>query len=1059
MDAGDAGGLDDLIRAAGAEARAQGVQQAEQHEVASFHEQPGETIDRYRLVRELGEGGMGVVWLAEQFEPVRREVALKVVKLGMDTRAVLGRFDRERQVLAQLDHPSIATVFDGGTTSSGRPYFVMELVEGAPVTAALDEVRAPVRRRVEVVLDICSAIAHAHRRGVIHRDLKASNILLAALTPEEARPIPKVIDFGIAKATSGDALELTLHTQENQVLGSLGTMAPEQAAGGAIDERTDVFGLGAVLYELLVGRPPFLRAGGTTSLEDALRTALEARAQRPSRAALDASLCEKRSTTREELRSLLARDLDWVVLKALERDPARRYASVTALAEDLERFLRDEPVLASSPSLGYRAMKFARRNRVLVGGVAATLVALSAGLVGTVVAARRAIDAERAGRRTLYHAEMLLACDASESVGGIRRVRELCDNWIPQAGDPDQRGWEWDYLSSTTRDDALVFEPHDATCGVDWHPDGNTLAVATVRSLVTHDARTGDELFRWDYEGEADVLMEGVRFSPADPSVVVLAGLGAAVAVDLDDSKKLWEYPIGYFGAPTWTDDGARLAGFATFDTKGFAAFDNKNRGAVILDGLTGRELVRSAESVCMLAEASFDGARGVLTAAGPGTPPGSRLLMLDAETLTVTWSVDAHEQPPTTVVLSPDRSTLASSSYDGAVHLWAPDGAQPTRTLCSGGEPIRGLAWHPEGSSIASCSEDTRVRVWDVETGQLIVDLNGHTGPVDRVDWSPDGTRLASTSRDGTVRIWRPFAPVPRRTLALDRGRGFGAMLSPVAGGDRMLVGTNDDSVVVDFDTFTASAPLGESNAFMSGDGHLRVSAGSQGNGTFEATIHREDTDEELRTYGWSSTPGDWLVSAAWSPDSKALALVNGRRVHVLDPLGAKEDLEIPYPEGAHSRSAAWSPDGRWLAATCNYGHLLVIDLETRSSVVHEALLKDHASCCAWEPSGARIACGNDAGDVLLCDAPGGTVLAVLTGHIRQVRGCAWHPTEPRLATGAADGTVKLWDTNSHALAASFNLGAPVLAVSWKASGDALVACDDSGTLHVLDASIARAR
>jgi len=336
---------------------------------------------RYHILRTLGEGGMGTVFLAEQREPIRRQVALKVVKLGTDTSEVLARFANERQALAVMDHPNVARIFDAGATATGRPYFVMEYIEGIPITQYCDRKRMTVSQRLELFLGVCRGVQHAHQKGVIHRDLKPSNVLVKE---QEAAPVPKVIDFGIAKATDQWAVENTLLTQFGQMVGTPEYASPEQAEvmTGAVDETSDVYSLGVLLYELLVGTVPFdaarLRQAGFGEM---LRIIREEEVPPLSRklnamgAAAD-KVAERRQTDSASLRRIVDGDLNWIVSKALEKVRERRYSSVSDIAVDIERYLEHRPVLASPPSQLYRARKFIRRHRPAVFGTAAGLVFL-----------------------------------------------------------------------------------------------------------------------------------------------------------------------------------------------------------------------------------------------------------------------------------------------------------------------------------------------------------------------------------------------------------------------------------------------------------------------------------------------------------------------------------------------------------------------------------------------------------------------------------------------------------------------------------------------------------
>jgi serine/threonine protein kinase/tetratricopeptide (TPR) repeat protein len=362
-------------------------------------EGPGTVIGPYKLVEELGAGGMGDVWMAEQTHPVRRKVALKIIKPGMDTRQVVTRFEAERQALALMDHPNIARVFDGGETDSGRPYFVMELVDGASITAHCDDHELPLRQRLGLFLAVCHAVQHAHQKGIIHRDLKPSNVLVALLDGE---PVPKVIDFGVAKATAPELAERTTLTRDGQIIGTLEYMSPEQASfnGSDIDTRGDIYSLGVLLYELLTGSTPVrIERLSETSLEEVLRIIREEQPPRPSTRLSEAgslpSLAARRQLEPARLKKLVRGELDWIVMKCLEKDRSRRYETVSGLARDVERYLANQTVEASPRSTSYRLKKLLRRHRGPVLAVSIIFLLLIGGIVGTTLGLVQARAARR----------------------------------------------------------------------------------------------------------------------------------------------------------------------------------------------------------------------------------------------------------------------------------------------------------------------------------------------------------------------------------------------------------------------------------------------------------------------------------------------------------------------------------------------------------------------------------------------------------------------------------------------------------------------------------------
>jgi tetratricopeptide (TPR) repeat protein/tRNA A-37 threonylcarbamoyl transferase component Bud32 len=433
---------------------------------SATREHAGHVIDRYKLLQPIGEGGFGTVWMAEQREPVKRRVALKIIKLGMDTKQVIARFEAERQALAMMDHPNIAKVLDAGSTDTGRPYFAMELVRGIPVLEYCDTEKMDTKGRLCLFVLICKAIQHAHHKGIIHRDIKPSNVLV---TLHDGVPVPKVIDFGIAKATNAELTNKTLFTEHRQMIGTPAYMSPEQAevSGLDIDTRSDVYSLGVLLYELLTGTTPFaardLMKRGFAEMMRVIReeephkpsTRLSTLGETGTRTAL------QRRTDVKKLNLMLRGDLDWIVMKCLEKDRTRRYETANGLAADIKRHLDDEPVVAGPPSAGYRLRKFVMRNRgqVIAGGVVAAVLIL--GVVGTTLGMLWAID-ERA--RVVAQAKT-----ASEAMReAANRLVETFDEMAQETGDTTLRvlpigdpaeyeGMEVDGLGIATKNLATVF--------------------------------------------------------------------------------------------------------------------------------------------------------------------------------------------------------------------------------------------------------------------------------------------------------------------------------------------------------------------------------------------------------------------------------------------------------------------------------------------------------------------------------------------------------------------------------------------------------------------------
>ena len=484
----------------------------------SVAEKPGDRIDRYKLLQKIGEGGCGVVYMAEQETPVRRRVALKVIKLGMDTKNVIARFEAERQALAMMDHPNIARVFDAGATAAGRPYFVMELVRGVRVTEYCDQNNLPTAERLRLFIQVCQAIQHAHQKGVIHRDVKPSNILV---TLHDGTPVPKVIDFGIAKATEQRLTEKTLFTEFQAFIGTPAYTSPEQAemSGLDIDTRSDIYSLGVLLYELLTGQTPFpANQLAQSGLQEMRRIIREDEPPRPSTRLSTLGVNDATTLARTHQARLPALveavrgDLDWIVMKCLEKDRTRRYDTANDLALDIQRYLENEPVLARPPSNWYRLQKLLRRHRRAFAAAAAIAAVLVGGAtvstwmaIKATQAEQRAVSSQRQetqlrlqaeqektlARLNEYVADINLAYQ-SLAAGNYGRALKLINKHRPSNGDPDLRGFEWRYLWQLCQGDNHVAFPTQAGAvqSTAFSPDGQWLAVGSQEQLNVYDVRT-----------------------------------------------------------------------------------------------------------------------------------------------------------------------------------------------------------------------------------------------------------------------------------------------------------------------------------------------------------------------------------------------------------------------------------------------------------------------------------------------------------------------------------------------------------------------------------------
>ncbi len=797
---------------------------------ALLTEKPGDRIGRYKLLQQIGEGGCGVVYMAEQEEPVRRRVALKVIKLGMDTKSVIARFEAERQALALMDHPNIAKVLDAGATDTGRPYFVMELVRGIKITDYCDQNHLSTGDRLILFTQVCQAIQHAHQKGVIHRDIKPSNILV---TQHDSVAVPKVIDFGLAKATSDQRLtDKTLFTAFDQFVGTPAYMSPEQAqmSGLDIDTRTDVYALGVLLYELLTGQTPFdakeLMSAGLDAMRRIIR---EQEPHRPSDClthlvAADVRRLHSKSDLRapkseEEVRAssrrllhikelvhLLHGDLDWIVMKCLEKDRTRRYATVNGLARDVERYLNHEAVEACPPSVGYRLRKLFRRHKGPVLSASLVLLALIAGMVGTTWGLVRATAARGdAVKQTAQKVAALQAVQQSERANSEQLWHALvAQAWANRLSRrPGQRFETLDTLQRATQLARTLNLPAEK-----FHE----LRDAVIAALAL-----------------PDLYLSGPWNSlPAD-----------AVAWDFDEAHAL----------------------YARTDQQGNCSVRRVADDVEIhhLPGQGGTATPVFSRDGKFLAMHHTDSKQGTTVAVHLWQLEGATAQRLLAE-----------EQARAPVFRDSKQFTLAYA--DGSIRVFElPSGRQINRLAPDTLTREIGVALHPTESVVAVWSYyGSVVQIRDLETGKVLASLPQTDRPFSAV-WHPDGRSLAVGYGESTVaRLYDRTTWGVKRTF--DVGN-FGTTVTFNHGGDRLLM-RNWGGTLELFDVGTGqkvwSMAHSSTDRFSRDDGRL---AGAVQDG--KLGIWKVADGREYRTLVFEALPakGEYFPGAI-SPDGRLLAV-----------------------------------------------------------------------------------------------------------------------------------------------------------------------------------------
>jgi WD40 repeat protein/serine/threonine protein kinase len=740
--------------------------------------EPGDKIDRYQLEELLGEGGFGIVYRAVQLEPIHREVALKVLKPRMASRDVVARFEGERQALAMMDHPNIARVYDAGATFSGCPYFVMELVKGKPITEFCRHL--PLEQRIRLFIQACRGVQHAHQKGVIHRDIKPSNVLVMG---EGIISVAKVIDFGIAKALEQPLAEKTIYTAQGQVMGTLQYMSPEQAlsAGMDVDTRSDVYSLGVLLYEMLTGVTPLPaeRANGN-DLAEILKAVRDETPVRPSqeldkayKTARSQSSIPPLSTEWEEegvTPATLRGDLDWIVMKALEKERARRYPSVSALMEDLERFLKQEPVQAKAPTARYRVARFARRNTILlrfVGALALVLGVSTAILVWLTLRAKRAESVAREALAAEASARQETARQEAETRRQLVQLDVVTGDEMVEDG--DAFGALLWYLEALRldRDDPAKETLHrqrfrcamqsgpqlltlwPGTVAGEFSPDGNRVAV--VKGDGTAQLWSCETLQPASPPLTAPGGIRWIRFTD-DPRVVLgLSRQGlfcewdlqtgiltsTAVAPGQAPSKAAWDL----------TPDGKWLA---VTVAGGPQVFRTVPRAAVgpVLEGAPSLTLLRLSNDGRRLA--GYD---------------GSSLKVWDARSGKLILSSHDLEGNVSQIAMSPDGTRLATVSgrAGGTLDVWDVDLGSRLRPPSRPGGKLLDCSFSPEGRRLAIASHDSYARVFDVASGLPLTESMRHSGAVTEVHFSGDGRRVATSAvGDVNARIWDGYTGLP---------------------------------------------------------------------------------------------------------------------------------------------------------------------------------------------------------------------------------------------------------------------------------------------------------
>ncbi len=984
----------------------------------------GDVIGSYRLERELGAGGMASVWLAERTDGLlQRKVALKLPHIGAAVDGLAERMARERDILAALEHPNIARLYDAGVASDGRPYLALEYIEGEPLDRYCERHSLDIAARLGFVLQVASAVAYAHTRLIVHRDLKPSNIQV------DSQGCVHLLDFGIAKLLDPNVIQ----TRVTQFTGRALTpqyASPEQIRGESVTTASDVYSLGVVLYELLTGASPYERGESASALGLA-HAVLTKDPVPPSEAVASPA-------ARRKLRG----DLDTIVLKALKRDPAERYATVAELADDLERYLHGEPVCARPDSLWYRAKKFAGRNKLPVGSAVAGVLALSVGLALAIFQAERAhreaerLEAAQSRLLTQTAADRLREADVAGAQAIILEV-------LARGGSAQADAISVFQEARVTPSELAILTGHgDWVRHATYSQDGARIVTASEDATArVWDARTGTSLIVLrGHQGK----LYSAAFSPDGSHIVTASG---------DKTARIWDARTGdpltvlaghgdSVHSASYSPDGKRIV--TASDDKSARVWDAQS-GSLLAVLVGHRDGVRSAvfsPDGTQIGTASAD-----KTARLYDAHTGRQLAVLGDHADAVEW-----------IGYSPDGSRIITASDDNTARIWNARPGTPLAILVGHGARIYSAAYSPHGQRIVTAADDNTAQIWNAASGAPLALLGGqvladHGDSVFSATYSPDGSRIVTASDDGTAHIWDASVDTALTVLA---GHGDFVQSAAYSPDGAHIVTASIDKTARIWDART-----GSQQSVLAGHADVVQSAAYSPDGSRVVTA---SLDRTARI--WDAQTGALLTvlsghdgqlySGAYSPDGQRIVTASGdKTARVWDAQTGRQLLVL----AGHTKAvlyAAYSPDGHRIATASSDKTARIWDARTGSPLT---VISGHADVVQWiaySPDGRRIVTASDDRTSRIWDARTGMPLATLVGHRGRVYTVAYSPDGNHIVTASVDKTARIWDARTGVqLAVLAGHSSVVDTAAYSPDGTRIVTASDDKTARVWDARV----